>query len=71
VETDYTDDSFCEKTIKKTILRVLGSNEFSHSLDPSLTCHADFVSDIRSDESRNQPYCASQTQTMMDMDLRI
>jgi len=41
------------------------------AFDPSLTCHADFVSDIRSDESRNQPYCASQTQTMMDMDLRI
>jgi len=32
VETDYTGDSFCEKTIEKTILRVLGSSEFSHSL---------------------------------------
>src|SRR5882762_4086729 len=27
-------DSFCEKTIEKTILCVLGSSEFSHSLDP-------------------------------------
>jgi len=32
VETDYTGASFCEKTIEKTILRVLGSSEFSHSL---------------------------------------
>jgi hypothetical protein len=32
VETDYTGDSFCEKTIEKTILRVLGSSEFTHSL---------------------------------------
>jgi hypothetical protein len=43
VETDYTGDSFREKTIEKTILRVLGSSEFSHSLDPkrtSLLCAA-------------------------------
>jgi len=32
VETDYTGDSFSEKTIEKTILRILGSSEFSHSL---------------------------------------
>jgi hypothetical protein len=37
VETDYTGDSFFEKTIEKTILRVLGSSEFSHSLDPKRT----------------------------------
>src|SRR5712671_6109526 len=30
-------DFSCEKTIEKTILRVLGSSEFSHSLDPQLT----------------------------------
>jgi hypothetical protein len=34
VETDRTGDFSCEKTIEKTILRVLGSSEFSHSLDP-------------------------------------
>jgi hypothetical protein len=37
VETDYAGDSFCEKTIEKTILRVLGSSEFSHSLGQKLT----------------------------------
>jgi len=37
VETDCTGDSVCEKTIEKTILRVLGSSEFSHSLDPQRT----------------------------------
>jgi hypothetical protein len=37
VETDYIGDSFCEKTIEKTILRVLGSGEFSHSLGQKLT----------------------------------
>jgi hypothetical protein len=37
VETDCTGDFSCEKAIEKTILRVLGSSEFSHSLDPDRT----------------------------------
>jgi hypothetical protein len=34
VETDYSSDFSWEKTIEKTILNVLASDEFSHSLDP-------------------------------------
>ena len=41
VETEYTGDSFCEKTIEKTILRVLGSSEFSHSLGQKATSAGD------------------------------
>jgi hypothetical protein len=40
VETDCTGDFSCEKTIEKTILRVLGSSEFSHSLDGNGVCIA-------------------------------
>jgi hypothetical protein len=39
VETDCTGDFSWEKTIEKTILRVLASSEFSHRLDPERTCH--------------------------------
>jgi hypothetical protein len=34
VETDCTGDFSWEKAIEQTILRVLGSSEFSHGLDP-------------------------------------
>jgi hypothetical protein len=33
VETDCTDDFSWEKPIEKTILRVLGSSDFSHSME--------------------------------------
>jgi hypothetical protein len=39
VGTDCTGDFSWEKAIEKTILRVLGSSEFSHSLDPERTLH--------------------------------
>jgi hypothetical protein len=37
VEIDCTGDFSWEKTIEKSILRVLGSSEFSHRLDPTET----------------------------------
>jgi hypothetical protein len=37
VETDCTGDFFWEKAIEKTILRVLGSSEFSHRLGRNRT----------------------------------
>jgi hypothetical protein len=37
METNRTDNFSWKNAIEKTILRVLGSREFSHSLDPQLT----------------------------------
>jgi hypothetical protein len=49
VETDCTGDFSWEKTIEKTILRVLASSEFSHRLDPERTPVVSAIAQMRED----------------------